>query len=144
MLVAVSLVYEDPNNPRTEFPEESLAEFAADALSPLERAEMPCVANEPRFADVPTARIVPTRADQGVNVASESTFGRMLREHGRNAHGGGAKAPRATRQPTTHIASGTGQLDRRCAGNTRDWSPVDAVRLNFERDSVATAHVSLS
>jgi ParB family chromosome partitioning protein len=30
MLVAVSLLYEDANNPRTEFPEESLAELAAD------------------------------------------------------------------------------------------------------------------
>jgi ParB family transcriptional regulator, chromosome partitioning protein len=30
MLVAVSLLYEDAHNPRTEFPEESLAELAAD------------------------------------------------------------------------------------------------------------------
>lgn len=30
MLVAVPMLYEDPNNPRTEFPEESLAELAAD------------------------------------------------------------------------------------------------------------------
>ena len=30
MLVAVSLLYEDANNPRTEFPEDSLAELAAD------------------------------------------------------------------------------------------------------------------
>lgn len=30
MLVAVSMLYEDPNNPRTEFPEDSLAQLAAD------------------------------------------------------------------------------------------------------------------
>ena len=30
MLVAVSLLYEDPNNPRTEFPEAALEELAVD------------------------------------------------------------------------------------------------------------------
>ena len=30
LLLAVSLLHEDPNNPRTEFPEDSLAELAAD------------------------------------------------------------------------------------------------------------------
>ncbi len=30
MLVAVSLIYEDPNNPRTEFPEDALKELSAD------------------------------------------------------------------------------------------------------------------
>jgi putative transposase len=53
------------------------------------------VANEPRFADVPPARIVPMLADEGVYLASESTFARVLREHGQNAHRGRAKAPRA-------------------------------------------------
>jgi putative transposase len=78
----------------------------AHALSPAERAQVLSVANEPRFADVPPARIVPKLADEGVYIASESTFGRVLREHGQNAHRGRAKAPRATRAPTTHIASG--------------------------------------
>jgi len=32
------------------------------------------VANEPRFADVPPARIVPKLADEGVYLASESSF----------------------------------------------------------------------
>ena len=75
----------------------------AHALSPAERAAVLSVANEPRFADVPPARIVPALADEGIYLASESTFARVLRAHGQNAHRGRAKAPRAVRPPTTHI-----------------------------------------
>jgi len=64
-----------------------------------------CVANEPRFAAVPPARIVPMLADEGVYIASESSFARVLREHGQTAHRGRAKAPKKVRPPTTHIAT---------------------------------------
>ena len=76
----------------------------AHALSAAEREAVLRVANEPRFADVPPARIVPMLADEGVYVASESTFCRVLREHGQAVHRGRAKAPRTSRPPTTHIA----------------------------------------
>jgi len=74
------------------------------ALSDAERAAVLSAANEPRFADVPPARIVPALADEGIYLASESTFARVLRAHGQNVHRGRAKAPRAKRPPTTHIA----------------------------------------
>lgn len=80
------------------------------ALSPTERAELLRVANEPRFADVPPARIVPALADDGVYLASESTFARVLRDQGQNSHRGRAKAPQAVRPPTTHIATAPGQV----------------------------------
>jgi transposase InsO family protein len=82
----------------------------AHALSPAERAQVLSVANEPRFADVPPARIVPMLADEGVYVASESSFARVLREHGQAKHRGRAKAPKAVRPPTTHIATAPGQV----------------------------------
>lgn len=82
----------------------------AHALSAAERAEVLRVANEPRFAQLPPARIVPALADEGRYLASESTFHRLLREHGQNAHRGRAKAPRKTRPPTTHVASGPRQV----------------------------------
>jgi len=75
------------------------------ALSAAERAQLLQVANEPRFAAVPPARIVPMLADEGCYLASESSFRRVLREHGQNAHRGRAKAPKAVRPPTTHIAT---------------------------------------
>ncbi len=82
----------------------------AHALSPVERAQVLRVANEPRFADVPPARIVPMLADEGVYVASESSFARVLRAHGQAAHRGRAKAPKASRPPTTHIATAPRQV----------------------------------
>lgn len=82
----------------------------AHALSDAERAEVLRVANEPRFADVPPARVVPMLADEGVHVASESSFARVLRAHGQAAHRGRAKAPKATRPPTTHVATAPRQV----------------------------------
>lgn len=80
------------------------------ALSQAERAEVLRVANEPRFAEVAPARIVPMLADEGVYLASESTFARVLRRHGQTSHRGRAKAPRAPRPPTTHIATAPRQV----------------------------------
>ena len=80
------------------------------ALSQAERAKLLSVANEPRFASVPPARIVPMLADEGVYLASESSFTRVLREQGQTAHRGRAKAPKAVRPPTTHIASAVRQV----------------------------------
>ena len=80
------------------------------ALSQAERAQVLAVANEPRFAAVPPARIVPMLADEGVYLASESTFSRVLREHRQSAHRGRAKAPKAGRPPTTHIARAARQV----------------------------------
>jgi transposase InsO family protein len=80
------------------------------ALSDEERAEVLRVANEPRFADKPAARIVPMLADEGTYVASESTFRRVLHQHGQMMHRGRAKAPRAGRPPSTHIATAPGQV----------------------------------
>jgi len=80
------------------------------ALSEAERAQVLAVANEPRFAAVPPARIVPMLADEGVYLASESTFSRVLKAHGQTAHRGRAKAPRASRPPTTHIATSPRQV----------------------------------
>jgi putative transposase len=80
------------------------------ALSPDERQAILAVANEPRFADVPPARIVPMLADEGTYLASESSFARVLRAHGQNARRGRAKAPRTSRPPTTHIATAARQV----------------------------------
>jgi putative transposase len=80
------------------------------ALSEQERARLIQVANEPRFSAVPPARIVPMLADEGVYLASESSFSRVLRAHGQTTHRGRAKAPKAVRPPTTHIASQTRQV----------------------------------
>jgi putative transposase len=80
------------------------------ALSELERAQIVTVANEHRFADTPPARIVPALADEGVYIGSESSFHRVLRAQGQMNHRGRARPPRASRPPTTHIATQPGEV----------------------------------
>jgi putative transposase len=80
------------------------------ALSEAERARIIEVANEPRFAETPPARIVPALADEGIYLASESSFHRVLRAHGQMNRRGRAQPPRAARPPTTHIAARPGEV----------------------------------
>lgn len=80
------------------------------ALTEAERARILAVANEPRFADQPPARIVPALADEGIYIASESSFRRVLREHGQTRYRGRARAPQRSRAPSTHVASAPGQV----------------------------------
>jgi len=88
----------------------ALRPLPSHALSQGERAQLLAVANELRFAAVPPARIVPMLADEGVYLASESSFTRVLRAHGQSRHRGRAKAPKAMRPPTTHIATAPRQV----------------------------------
>jgi len=82
----------------------------AHALSAAERAQIVSIANEPRFASIPPARIVPMLADEGIYVASEASIQRVLRDHGQTQKRGRAKAPKAVRPPTTHVASAPGEV----------------------------------
>src|SRR3954454_14134511 len=80
------------------------------ALTEEERVRIIEVANEPRFAETPPARIVPMLADEGVYIASESSFHRVLRAHGQMTRRGRARPPRRSRPPTTHIATRPGAV----------------------------------
>jgi transposase InsO family protein len=82
----------------------------AHALSVEERQQMLEIANEPRFAELPSARIVPMLADEGTYIASESSFHRVLRSHAQVQHRGAAMAPRPRRAPTTHVATAPRQV----------------------------------
>jgi putative transposase len=80
------------------------------ALSDAERARIIEVANEPRFADTPPARIVPMLADEGIYLASESSFHRVLRAHGQMHRRGRAQPPRKSGPSRTHLATCPGQV----------------------------------
>jgi putative transposase len=75
------------------------------ALSEAERARIVAVCNEPRFAETPPGQIVPMLADEGLYIASESSFYRVLRAHGQVNRRGRARPPRASPPPRTHIAT---------------------------------------
>jgi putative transposase len=80
------------------------------ALSEAERARIIEVANQPRFAETPPARIVPALADEGIYLASEASFHRVLRAHGQMNRRGRAQPPRTSRPPSTHIATRPGEV----------------------------------
>jgi putative transposase len=82
----------------------------AHALSEEERQRIVQVVNEPRFAELPPARIVPMLADEGSYIASESSFHRILRVQGQARHRGRSKAPQRRRPPSTHVATAPRQL----------------------------------
>ena len=73
------------------------------ALSENERVRLVLVVSEARFSAVPPTRIVPMLADEGIYLASESSFSRVLRKHGQSVRRGRAKTSRAVRpaQPAT-------------------------------------------
>jgi putative transposase len=66
---------------------------ASHALSAQEREQIVQIANEPRFAELPPARIVPMLADDGVYIDSESSFSRVPKAHRQSCHRGRAKTP---------------------------------------------------
>ena len=78
-------------------------------LSDQEQAHILTICNQPEFANMPPNQIIPTLADQGVYVASESSFYRVLRKADQLAHRGKAKPPKHKR-PESLEASGPNQL----------------------------------
>jgi len=79
-------------------------------MSAGERAAQLAVATEPRFSSAPPARIVPMLAGEGVYLGGESSMERALKAAAQYKRRGRAKAPKATKPPTTHIATAPGQV----------------------------------
>ena len=82
----------------------------ASRLTEAERQEILAVANRPEYAALPPTRIVPMLADNGVYIASESSFYRVLRDAGQLKHRGRSRAPVKQRPPTTHVARGPNEV----------------------------------
>ena len=78
-------------------------------LSEAERAEVLRVCSDPRFASLPPSQIVPRLADEGLYLASESSFYRVLHAAGQQQHRGRAEAP-TRKAPTSHEATGPNQV----------------------------------
>ena len=73
-------------------------------LAPEEREEILKTVNSPKYADLPPSKIVPSLADEGKYIASESTIYRILREEKLNTHRSKTKEPEK-KEPPTHIAT---------------------------------------
>lgn len=78
-------------------------------LNEQERMKIVEVANSARFRDISPKQIVPTLADQGIYIASESSFYRVLKEQEMVKHRQPSK-PASHRKPNEHVASGPCQV----------------------------------
>ncbi len=68
------------------------------------------VANESEYASLPPSQIVPVLLDQGVYLASESSFYRILKAHDQLNHRGRSQAPKKKHKPTSHAAMGPNEV----------------------------------
>jgi putative transposase len=80
-----------------------------NALAAEERAHLLEVANSEPYRDLSPKQIVPRLADEGIYIASESTFYRVLEAEGQNTHRQPTK-PRTNHKPVERVADGPGQL----------------------------------
>jgi putative transposase len=76
----------------------------ANKLTQAEEKQILTVCNQPEYASLPPAQIVPRLADIGVYLASESTFYRVLRRHGQVHYCGRSRAPVSISKPTSYHA----------------------------------------
>ena len=74
-------------------------------LTQAEREAILDVCNSAEYANLPPSQIVPSLLDDGIYIASTSTFYRTLKQAGQLAHRGRSKARKKVRKPTTYTAS---------------------------------------
>ena len=81
----------------------------ANSLSAEERAEVVVIATSERFRELAPSQIVPILAEEGVYVASESSFYRVLRQDKLLAHRRESR-PAAHHRPMEYVAQGPNEL----------------------------------
>lgn len=81
----------------------------ANKLTTEEREKVLMIATSKDYMDLPPSQIVPTLADKGKYIASESTFYKILREEKLLKHRGKSRQPTSNR-PLPLIATGPNQI----------------------------------
>lgn len=81
----------------------------SNKLAPAERQNIIEIANSPAFRDISPKQIVPQLADQGIYVASESSFYRVLRDEDQITHREPSR-PATSRKTKEHVATGPCQV----------------------------------
>jgi transposase InsO family protein len=82
----------------------------SNRLSVVERGQLLAVANCAEFANLPPSQIVPRLVDQGIYLASESTFYRVLKEEKQLSHRGAERPAQTRSKPRALAATAPGQL----------------------------------
>ncbi len=79
-------------------------------LTDLERKRIIKIANEPAYAHLPPSKIVPTLADEGRYIASESSFYRVLKAEKQLKHREKSKPAKPVIKPKALTATGPNQI----------------------------------
>ncbi|EDQ01293.1 putative transposase [Shewanella benthica KT99] len=82
----------------------------ANKLTKHERQQVLDVCNESRFASLPPSQIVPTLLDEGVYIASESTYYRVLKANEQVNHRGRSRHITARSKPEAYQAKGPNEI----------------------------------
>jgi putative transposase len=82
----------------------------SNKLSEAEQQAVLSACNRVEHAHLPPSQIVPRLADEGVYLASESTFYRLLRANNQGQRRGRAQAPRPRPAPTSYCATAANQV----------------------------------
>ena len=82
----------------------------SNALTTSEREQILLVVNSAEFGQLPPSQIVPRLADQGVYIASESTFYRVMREQNLVRHRQAARPAQERSKPRAICATAPNQL----------------------------------
>jgi len=82
----------------------------SNKLSDDERNNVLEACNAPQYQNLPPSQIVPSLLDEGLYLASESSFYRILKASDQLHHRGQSLAPRRSAEPTTHAATGPNQV----------------------------------
>lgn len=88
----------------------AVRQASAQALTAQEKDQILAVCNSPEHQSLPPSQIVPRLADQGIYIASESSFYRVLREHAQANRRGRAAAPHVPEKPQAWVATAPNQV----------------------------------
>ena len=82
----------------------------ANKLSEQERRQILAICNQEEYSSLAPSQIVPMLADNGIYIASEASFYRVLKEADQLHHRGRAQAPRTVSKPKGYAASAPNQV----------------------------------
>jgi putative transposase len=79
-------------------------------LTQAEELAILSACNQPQYRSSPPSQIVPSLADKGIYLASESSFYRVLKKHQQQNYRGRMKPPRKVPEPTSFTATSPNQV----------------------------------
>src|SRR5699024_11019914 len=101
--------WQNPSAPQEDQRPHAKRKSPAHKLSESEEQQIIETINQPKFKSLPPSQIIPRLADEGIYLASESTFYRIMHKHQQQHHRGRSTRP-STKPVTSHSATKPNQV----------------------------------